>query len=449
VADLYSKWSCWTFVLSRIFFRSYLYWVGFCTEFICNESNFFTEVTCIESNLYRSYLCWVVFCTEIYNESGFVHDSFVLRQILSDLICVESCFVQKFVLRQIFSEVICIETGFVQKFFVLSRFLQTLFVLSRVLYRSCVESCFVQKFVLHLGLYKSCTETVTCIDSCSCRSYFPSFRFGTEVICFEWRFCRNYWHCTDVMCIESCVVQNVFVLSHVLYKMYLYWVVRCTECICIESCVVQNVFVLSHVLYKMYLYWVMCCTECICIESCVVQNVFVLSHVLYRMYLYWVMFLYRMYLYWVMFCTECICIEFCVVQNVFVLSYVLYRMYLYWVMCCTECICIMCFTECICIESCVVQNVFVLSHVLYRMYLYWVMFAQPVICESILLNRHTSDILSYFLLVKRPTIRILASLAQSGTVTALLYFEHVSVLRRMNVMTPRVLSFPLHKISGL
>jgi len=95
-------------------------------------------------------------------------------------------------------------------------------------------------------------------------------------------------------------------------------------------------------------------------------------------------------------------------------------------------------TDVMCIESCFVQYVFVLSHVCVVYFFN----------ESLLLNRQTSDILSYFLLVKIPAIRILTSPALSGTLMEQ-QIEHVSILKRINFMTPRVFSFPPHKINGL
>jgi len=68
--------------------------------------------------------------------------------------------------------------------------------------------------------------------------------------------------------------------------------------------------------------------------------------------------------------------------------------------------------------------------------------------EGILLNRHTQYISSYFLFVKSPASQILTSLALSSIVMEQTV-ELVSVLRRINFMTPRVLSFPLLIINGL
>jgi len=98
-------------------------------------------------------------------------------------------------------------------------------VLNHVLYRDLYCIWFCTKVVL-----RQISPEVCCILSCSCRSYFHSFSFGTEVTCFEWGFCRKYWHRLRFL------YKSYFYWVRFLYRRYVYWVTFCTECICVESC---------------------------------------------------------------------------------------------------------------------------------------------------------------------------------------------------------------------
>ena len=292
-------------------------------------------------------------------------------------------------------------------------FVQKLFVLSRVLYGS---------YLCQTDFSRSCLYWVVFFTEVIYAEHiFP------EVICIESGFVQK-------LLIPSRFFQKLFVLIRVLYRNYLcrtdfstsclYSVGFCTEvtnseqifpeAVYIDSCFIQKLFVrnrffhklfvFSRFLYISYWYWDRFLSVVIFFESCYCRSYFHLDSVqklfvwvgslqklfaltLYWSYVYWVRVLYRRYVYWVTFCTECISIE---------------------------------------------------SRLHSLFYIY----------ESILLNRLTQCILSYFLLVKSPAFRSLASIALTNSVMEQ-QNELVSVLRRINIMTPQVLSFPLHKINGL
>ena len=136
-----------------------------------------------------------MFCTQICNETGFIQNTFVPRQFF-------------------FSEVICIESDFAQ-------------MLCWVTF--CSDFFTASAFVQKLYLDRFFSEFVS-IESCYCRCYFHSFKLGTEAICFEWGFCRNYWYCLRFL------YRSYFYWVRFVYRRYVFWVRFRTECICIESC---------------------------------------------------------------------------------------------------------------------------------------------------------------------------------------------------------------------
>jgi hypothetical protein len=140
---LYGNWNCWTFVLSRIFFRSYMYWVGFCTEFICIESSFVQSLFVLSRVLYRVYLYWV--------GCFFLQKLLVLSRVCTEVTWIESSLYRSYLYWVVFVRSYLYWFEFVQKLFELSRVFKKLFVLSRICKKLCV-------------LNRICTE-VNCVES--------------------------------------------------------------------------------------------------------------------------------------------------------------------------------------------------------------------------------------------------------------------------------------------